>query len=283
MFGPDGPKNYTELKLYLQDRNVNEVLKDIEERSKEKEVKPSSQVDKKQDKGESKPEGKIKEKPEGATNKDKKEENKETSKVDDKGINPEKDPEVPAKEKEQERTEKEKATDDKTEEKNSEVSEREEKDYASIDKEGSGEGATEKTGDIGGAFESSIIRGNDFTDILDRKTKERGSKGIIGKDTRFTSGVHVIGKKFVNPPTPTGREGKHSDFSGLNINLNVEWEGIDFSFSGGGGGGGGSGGSGEGGEVLDYGTIDSDDIEADENTETKEEEGSEGREQSWEN
>jgi len=36
MFGPDGPKNYTELKDHLQDKNVDEVLKDIDNRSGER-------------------------------------------------------------------------------------------------------------------------------------------------------------------------------------------------------------------------------------------------------
>ncbi len=35
MFGLNGPKNYTELKDYLQDKNINDVLKEIEEREAE--------------------------------------------------------------------------------------------------------------------------------------------------------------------------------------------------------------------------------------------------------
>jgi len=94
MFEPDGPKNYTELKDYMQDKNINDVLKDVEERTKEKEAKPSSQEDKIQDKGESKPQEKSKEAPEGDTKKDEKEVIKESPKEDDKGTIPEKEVEV---------------------------------------------------------------------------------------------------------------------------------------------------------------------------------------------
>lgn len=41
MFGPDGPKNYTELKNYMRDKNVDGVLKEIEERKKKKRLNQS--------------------------------------------------------------------------------------------------------------------------------------------------------------------------------------------------------------------------------------------------
>jgi len=286
MFGPDGPKNYTELKEYLQDKNVNDVLKEIEERTKEKDIKPSSQGDNIQDKGESKPQENVKEKPEGDTKKDEKEGKKEISKEDDKLTNPEKEAEVPDKEVEQGNKEEDKREDIKSEEKVSEESKQEEKDFEGIDKGISGEGDMEKKSDIGGAFEMSLDRGGDIrikstdSDGINKKTKEYVPVRTDGKVPRFTSGVEVIEKKFVNPPKPTGIEGKHSDFSGLNLNLNMGSGGSDWSLSGGGGGGGG--GDGGGGDALDYDTIDSDDKETEEKTEQEGEEGSEGRERSWE-
>lgn len=282
MFGPDGPKNYTELKQYLQDRNVNDVLKDIEERTKEKEGKKETKTEETKVKGESKPQEIVKEKSDVEPKKDEKEGKVEPTKEDNKEINPEKEAEVSDKEKELEDKEGNKGAESKNEEKITEEPKQEEKDYAGIDEGISGENSPEKKGDIDGAFESSIIRGNDFINIIDPKTKERGSKEIIGKDTRFTSGVNVIGKKFVNPPKPMGREDKHSDFSGLNINLNIDWEHADMSISGGGGGGGGSEGDGEGGYSLDYGTIDDDDKEEFTTTEQEGEGSSEGRGRSWE-
>lgn len=62
MFGPDRPKNYIELKNYLQDRNINDVLKEIEERNNEKGVNPEIQGDDSKDKGESKPQDNLNEK-----------------------------------------------------------------------------------------------------------------------------------------------------------------------------------------------------------------------------
>ena len=47
MFGPNGPKNYTEVKQYLQDKDVNDVLKDIEGRSAEKPTELKDEVDQK--------------------------------------------------------------------------------------------------------------------------------------------------------------------------------------------------------------------------------------------
>ncbi len=78
MFGPDGPKNYTELKEYIQDKNVDDVLKEIEERNKEKETKPESQGDEIKDKGELKSQDNLKEKTERDTKSDEKEDLKET-------------------------------------------------------------------------------------------------------------------------------------------------------------------------------------------------------------
>ena len=80
MFGPNGPKNYTELKNYMRDKNVNDVLKEIEERNNEKEVNPESQGEDLKDKGESKSQDDLKEKTDKDTKSDEKEDLKEPSK-----------------------------------------------------------------------------------------------------------------------------------------------------------------------------------------------------------
>ena len=80
MFGPGGPKNYTELKNYMRDKNVNDVLKEIEERNNEKEVNPESQGEDLKDKGESKSQDYLKEKTDKDTKSDEKEDLKEPSK-----------------------------------------------------------------------------------------------------------------------------------------------------------------------------------------------------------
>ncbi len=72
MFGPNGPKNYTELKNYLRDKNVDDVLKDIEERNKENEPKPGSENENPKENEESKAKENIKESPKGDTEKEKK-------------------------------------------------------------------------------------------------------------------------------------------------------------------------------------------------------------------
>jgi len=77
MFGPDGPKNYTELKNYMRDKNADDVLKEIEERNKEKEVKHESRGDDLKDKGESKSQDDIKEKTDKGIKSDEKEDLKE--------------------------------------------------------------------------------------------------------------------------------------------------------------------------------------------------------------
>jgi hypothetical protein len=64
MLGPDGPKNYTELKEYLKEKNVDEVLKEIKEREneqktqfkEEKELGANSLKDDKEKEDELKPE-----------------------------------------------------------------------------------------------------------------------------------------------------------------------------------------------------------------------------------
>jgi len=80
MFGPDGPRNYTELKNYMQDKNVDDVLKEIEERNNEREIKPESQGDELKDKGDSKSQDNSKEKTDKDTKSDEKEDSKEPSK-----------------------------------------------------------------------------------------------------------------------------------------------------------------------------------------------------------
>jgi len=80
MFGPDGPKNYTELKNYMRDKNVSDVLKEIEERNKEREINPESQGDDFKDKGESKSQDDLQEKTDKGTKSDEKEDIKEPSK-----------------------------------------------------------------------------------------------------------------------------------------------------------------------------------------------------------
>jgi len=80
MFGPNGPKNYTELKNYMRDKNVGDVLKEIEERNKEKDIKPESQGESLKDKGESKSQDDLKEKTDKDTKSDDKEDLKEPSK-----------------------------------------------------------------------------------------------------------------------------------------------------------------------------------------------------------
>ena len=80
MFGPNGPRNYTELKNYMRDKNVGDVLKEIEERNKEKDVKPESKGEGLKDKGESKSQDDLKEKTDKDTKSDEKEDLKEQSK-----------------------------------------------------------------------------------------------------------------------------------------------------------------------------------------------------------
>ena len=280
MLGHRDVRTYSEAKKYLEDKNLKDVMKDIEERTKEKEAKPSSQEDKIQDKGESKTKEKSKEAPEGDTKKDEKEGKKETPKEDDKETIPEKEAEVSDKEKEQEGSGNSKEEEPKSEEKISEETKPEEKDYAGIDEGISGVGGSEKKTEEGKKLESSSIRSSDIIGVINRTTNDGVPIQKDGKDTRFTSGIYVIDKKAPISTKSTAREGKHSDFSGLNFNLNIEWEGGDSSISGGGSGGGGGGGGG--GDSLDYEHIDDDPDKTDDTTEQEGEGGSEGRELSWE-
>ena len=80
MLGEHGIRNYTEAKEYLKDKNVDGVLKDIEERDKQKEFKPESQGEGLKDKGESKSEDNSKEKTDEDAESDEKEDLKERSK-----------------------------------------------------------------------------------------------------------------------------------------------------------------------------------------------------------
>lgn len=80
MLGEHGIKNYTEAREYLKDKNIDGVLKEIEERNKEKEVKPESQGEDLKDKGESKSQDDLKEKTDKDTKSDEKEDLKEPSK-----------------------------------------------------------------------------------------------------------------------------------------------------------------------------------------------------------
>jgi len=54
MFGLDGPKNYSELKEYMKERNVKDALKEIEDRTKEIEPKSGSEKEEMKEKEESK-------------------------------------------------------------------------------------------------------------------------------------------------------------------------------------------------------------------------------------
>ena len=58
MLGHQGVRTYSEAKKYLEDKNLKAVLKDIEERTKENEPKPSSKEEKMKEKEESKPQEK---------------------------------------------------------------------------------------------------------------------------------------------------------------------------------------------------------------------------------
>ena len=80
MFGPDGPRNYRELKNYLQDKNIDDILKEIEEKNSKKEISPEIQGDDSKDKGESTSQNNLKEKTDKDTRNDEKDELEEQSK-----------------------------------------------------------------------------------------------------------------------------------------------------------------------------------------------------------
>ena len=80
MLGPDGPKNYRELKNYLQDKNIDDILKEIEERNDKKEISPEIQGDDSKDKEESTSQSNLKEKTDNDTKSDEKDGLEEQSK-----------------------------------------------------------------------------------------------------------------------------------------------------------------------------------------------------------
>ena len=280
MLGPDGPKNYTELKEYMKERNVKDVLKEMEERAKESEPKPSSEKENSKEKEELKPQEKNKESPESDTKKKEKEGKTEAPKSEDKGTSPENGKEDVDKDIKQD------IADDKSkgakngEEIAGEDFKPEEPDYAGIDEETSKEGGIEKKSDIGGIMETSSIRDSIDRNMINiKESKEKAPTRKDGEVPKLTSGIEVTGdptaKRLAVPQMSTGEESKHPDLAGLNLNLHLNSVSSSELFSGGDGGGGGGG-------TPDYDGIDAITQETDEESETKGEDGSEGRESNYE-
>jgi len=280
MFGPNGPKNYTELKEYMKNRNVNDVLKDIEERAKENEPKPESEKDNMKEKEGSKPREKLKEGPKDDEKEKVKNDKIESPKDDERGSKPENGTEDVNKETKQENPDDNTIGDNPSEEASGKDVKPEEKDYAGIDKDTSKEVGTEKKSDIGGIMETSSIRDSiDRNTINIKESKEKAPTRKDGEVPKLTSGIEVTGdptaKRLAVPQKSTGKEGKHPDLAGLNLNLNLNSVDSSELFSGGDGGGGG-------GSTPDYDGIDAVTQETDEESETKGEDGSEGRESNYE-
>ena len=284
MFGPEGPKNYSELKEYMKERNINDVLKEIEERTKEIEPKPSSEKEEMKEKEESKAKENIKESPKSDTEKEEKEGKTEAPKGEDKRTNPEKEREEVDKDTKQDIADDKSKGDKSSEETAGENLKPGEMDYAGIDDEPkSKESDIEKKSDIEGIMKTTPGYPGKY-DIHNIELKELKEKVPVSKDgevPKETDNSYVdsiaLERKLAIPPNSSGREGQYKDFSGLNLNLNQEISdsGEDISdFIG-------LGGT-SGDDIPDYEGIDKVAQEKDEENKGEGEEGSEGRERSWE-
>ena len=286
MFGPDGSKNYTELKEYMKDKNVNDVLKDIEDREKENQSKPDSENETQKEKEESKPEEKLKENPEVEGEKEEEEKKAEITKEGDKEITPEKGEDVATKDISQEISDDKTKGDNEGEQTTGEDIKTKEPDYAGIEEDLSKEGASEKKSDLQGILKTTpgypgIYDTHNVEIIEPEKRIFRRDDGKIPNLSRDVNPNSIaLERRLATPPKTSEKAGKHKDLEGLNLNLDVEIIGFNFElpdFPGFGGEGGG-----ESGESTDYAGI-GEAVEDDEKkSEGEGEGGSSTKERSWE-
>ncbi len=119
MFGPNGPKNYTELKDYLQGKDINDVLKDIQEKQAEEQGNNEESIDNSEKSEDTTSEEKLEGKDSTPKNTDK-------GSLDDKNSRKKKDDEIVEKDQEEEvEGEKEKSTEEQKDEKSDDPSEEE--------------------------------------------------------------------------------------------------------------------------------------------------------------
>lgn len=281
MLKHQGVRTYSEAKKYLEDKNIKDVVKDIEENAKENQPKPSSEKETPKNKEEPKPQEKIKDNPEVDKKKDEKEKNSEKSEDGDKAIKPENGEDTIGKGETQEVSEEKTKGENTSEEVAGEEQKLDEPDYAGIDEDSSKESDIEKESDIGSILETTPGSGIKY-DVHNKEIKESKEKSPKRKDgevPKLTSDPGKISsateKRLATPPRSTEKEGKHKDLAGLNLNLNLAISGGGELFSGGGGGDGG-------GDAPDYDGIDAETREDEEKSEGEGEGGSEGKERSWE-
>ena len=212
MLKHQGVRTYSEAKKYLEDKKINDVLKDIEDSTKENEPKPSSEKEAPNEKDDPKPEEKEKENPEVDSEKDEKEENAEKPEDGDKGSKPENGQDAIDKDDNQVNPDDKNEGENKTEEAAGGEVKPEELDYASIDEVTPKEGGSKNKSDLDGIMQTSMIRSDEYTIIKLKDKKEKAPKRKNGEVPKWTSGVNpnslALEKRLATPSKSGGKEGK---------------------------------------------------------------------------